>query len=142
MRLLSWLELNLVRILIVAAGLLALACGSAAQTSAPRAPAEEPGAGRLTPADLDRLADEERRDERARFGTDSHRLTITIPGNIRPSERLERFEEPLQDALGELGEVQGSAEGGGTSSFSSSLATTFLVVQPRGEGASTALPGD
>jgi hypothetical protein len=35
------------------------------------------------------------------------RLTISMPAPIQPVERGERFEEPLIDALGDLGEVDG-----------------------------------
>jgi len=36
-----------------------------------------------------------------------HRLTISMPAPITPIERGERFEDPLGDALGDLGEVEG-----------------------------------
>ena len=36
-----------------------------------------------------------------------HRLTISLPAPITPIERGERFEDPIADALGDLGEVEG-----------------------------------
>ena len=50
-------------------------------------------------------------EEEAKAGAESDpngiHLTITIPASLMPVERGERFEDPLDDALGDLGQVEG-----------------------------------
>lgn len=65
----------------------------------------------LTWDELQRLAEEEEAAEEAeaveQFGHPGQRLTITIPLSINPLERVDRFEHPLADALGDRAIVHG-----------------------------------
>lgn len=58
--------------------------------------------------DLLRILEKEKQDEAAALGgAKGYRLTITMLAPIQPIERGERFEEPLREALGNLGVVHG-----------------------------------
>lgn len=65
----------------------------------------------ITADEFLRIVEEEEAAERAevlaKFGHAGQRLTITIPRSIGAVERGDRFEDPLQDALGDRGIVHG-----------------------------------
>ena len=69
----------------------------------------------LTIEEFERLVEEEEEEERAEavqlFGHPGHRLTITIPLPVGPMERIERFEDPLEEVLGSRGIVHGVRAG-------------------------------
>jgi hypothetical protein len=69
------------------------------------------------------LQEEERR-EVDKYAAYPYRLSIMIPALISPIERGERFEDPLQELLGE----QGVVLGGGTSMFGG-VAMTHVGVR-------------
>ena len=61
----------------------------------------------LTPQEIAELSDRAKEKEEADRAAGIVRLTISLPAPITPIERGERFEDPLAEALGDLGEVDG-----------------------------------
>jgi len=61
---------------------------------------------------LDRLVEQEQQDKAVRHANRPYCVVITIPMDIWPAERYERFEQPIEDAL----EGKGVVDGGGTMS--------------------------
>ena len=61
----------------------------------------------LTPQEIAELSERAKKKDEADRAAGIVRLVISMPAPITAIERGERFEDPLSDALGDLGEVDG-----------------------------------